>query len=93
MMYYDELARQDEQVLLTLTMDEEAVAACAERDPADDAAAAAVRTTRFASQASYSDCVLTCPCGDTDVEGAGGVAARAGAANAMARGPGRLEWL
>ena len=44
MMYYDELARQDEQVLLTLTMDEEAVAACAERDPADDAAAAAVRT-------------------------------------------------
>ena len=49
MMYYDELARQDEQVLLTLTMDEEAVAACAERDPADDAAAAAVRTKRLVS--------------------------------------------
>ena len=46
MMYYDELARQDEQVLLTLTMDEEAVASCAARDPADDAAAAAVRTTQ-----------------------------------------------
>ena len=59
MMYYDELARQDEQVLLTLTMDEEAVAACAERDPADDAAAAAVRTTRLASRASCSDCHLT----------------------------------
>ena len=51
-MYYDELARQDEQVLLTLTMDEEAVAACAERDPADDAAAAAVRTAPSDRQAT-----------------------------------------
>ena len=93
MMYYDELARQDEQVLLTLTMDEEAVAACAERDPADDAAAAAVRTPRLASRASCSDCDLTCPCGDADVEGAGGSAAGAGAADAMARGAGRLERL
>jgi hypothetical protein len=41
MHYYDELGRQDEGVVLTLTMDADAVEACAGRDPNDDAEAAA----------------------------------------------------